>query len=303
MSELDKAMEEHMAGIVRSQNKPFSFRDFLNFEVDGKEYRMAHGTYRNKIAALKKLGKVEPAYNAGLAFHTLKGKQFGKPMTSTHEGVCNSKMDSFSRLISDLPIDRAALHNIRLKFQVEGIWFKFSSHYPQLPVRDVNKDICVPTWNIGELLIRTVVHRSDTVTVTIACSLTPVAMNIKGFMDLSNALTRVEERLNVMLRDIGCGSGTSSNGPGNGNETGHLNIPDHKQWVVIMWHLGADSLVEYTGEKFAMTWETGKNALIRAYTKVMKDKRTRIRLERQECPKKIFQEIMEEKLNAANLLD
>jgi hypothetical protein len=65
-----------------------------------------------------------------------------------------------------------------------------------------------------------------------------------------------------------------------------------------MWHFGADSLVEYTGEKFAVTWEVGQNALVRAYTKAMKDKKTRIRLERQEYPNKTFPEIMEEKLNA-----
>lgn len=293
MSDLDQAIDKHMANIVHCESRPFSYRDFMLFEVDGKEYRVTHGTYRNKISRLKKAGKVELSYNGGMAFYTLKGKKFGKPMTTNHTGVCNSNNDSFSRLIYNLPTDRAALHNIRLKFQAQGIWSRLSSHYPELPVRAVSKDLCIPTWNIGDLLVRTIIHKSDTVSVTVACSLAPVAVNVNGLIDLSNALTRVEERLNVMLRDIGCcGSDPSQ----------HPKIPDHRYWVVTMWHFGADSLVEYTGDKFAVTWEVGQNALVRAYTKVMKDKKTRIRLERQEYPNKTLPKIMEEKLNATSEL-
>ncbi|CAN5418713.1 hypothetical protein BH18THE2_BH18THE2_17120 [soil metagenome] len=223
-------------------------------------------------------------------------------------GVYHPNNDSFSRLIYNLPTDRAALHNIRLKFQVPGIWSKLSSFYPDLPVRAISKDICIPTWNIGDLLVRTIVHKSDTVSVTAACSLAPVAVNINinGLIDLSNALTRVEERPAMMLSDIGCCGGEPSkcgpNGSGNSTGTQYLEIPNHRYWVVTMWHFGADSLVEYTGEKFAVTWEIGQNALVRAYTKSMKDKKSRIRLERQECPNKSFPEIMEEKLNAAGTI-
>jgi hypothetical protein len=42
---------------------------------------------------------------------------------------------SFSRIIYNLPTDRATLHNIRLKFQVQDIWSRLSSRYPELPVR------------------------------------------------------------------------------------------------------------------------------------------------------------------------
>jgi hypothetical protein len=65
-----------------------------------------------------------------------------------------------------------------------------------------------------------------------------------------------------------------------------------------MWHFGADSLVEYAGDKFAVTWEIGQHVLVRAYIKTMKDKKTRIRLERQEYPNKTIQAAIEEKLDA-----
>jgi len=49
MSKLDEAMHEHMAFIVFHEKRPFSYKDFLKFEVDGEIYGMKHGTFRNKI--------------------------------------------------------------------------------------------------------------------------------------------------------------------------------------------------------------------------------------------------------------
>jgi hypothetical protein len=303
MSELDQAMEKHMAYLVDIENRPFCYRDFMVFEVEEKEYRMSHGTYRNKITALKKTEKVELAYNAGIAFHTLKGKRFGRTMTPNHTVVCHHKMDSFSRFIYNLPTDKAAVHDIRLKFQAQGIWSKLSYTHPESSVNQRSKDMCIPTWKIGDLLVRTIIHKSDTVSVIVACSLVPVAVNFNGIIELSNALTRVHERLTVILRerDIDhCGNDLfifNDNSFKNGNNTQRLNIPDPKNWIVTMWHFGKDSLVEYTEEKFAVTWEDGQGAFLRAYTKVMKDKKTRIRLERQEYPRKTLQAAVEEKID------
>lgn len=194
-----------------------------------------------------------------------------------------------------------AVHNIRLKFQVQGIWAKLSYVHPEIPVNQRSKDICIPTWKIGALLVRITVHKSDTVSVIIACSLAPVAVNFNGLTELSNALIRVQERLNVILNDINyCSSDQPISNDSdfkNSGGTQHLRIPDPKQWVVIMWHFGADGLAEYTGDKFTVTWEIGQNALVRAYTKKMKDKRTRIRLERQEYPNKSLQLVVEQKLD------
>ena len=61
MTELDDAMYEHMTYIVLVERRPFSFKDFLRFEVNGKEYKMEHGTFRNKISKLNKNGEVELA--------------------------------------------------------------------------------------------------------------------------------------------------------------------------------------------------------------------------------------------------
>jgi hypothetical protein len=67
-----------------------------------------------------------------------------------------------------------------------------------------------------------------------------------------------------------------------------------------MWHFGADASVEYSGERFSVTWEVAENVLVRAYSKVMKDNRMRIRLERQEYPKVTLADIIEQKLSGGD---
>src|ERR687887_2187631 len=90
MSDLDYAIMKHISHIVLKEHRPFSYRDFLRFTVDEKEYEIAHGTFRNKVSQLIHAQKVELAYNAGIAFYTLKGISFGKPkftMTPNRTGV------------------------------------------------------------------------------------------------------------------------------------------------------------------------------------------------------------------------
>ena len=69
MSELDCAMLKHMEYLVESEQRPFTYIDFLSFEVDGKQYKMSHGTFRNKISKLVKSGKVELSCNSGIGFY------------------------------------------------------------------------------------------------------------------------------------------------------------------------------------------------------------------------------------------
>jgi hypothetical protein len=87
--------------------------------VDGKQYEMQHGTFRNKVSGLIHAQKVELAYNSGIAFYSLKGITFGKPkltMTTNHTGV---PQDPIIKLIENLPMDRRALHDIRFSPPME----------------------------------------------------------------------------------------------------------------------------------------------------------------------------------------
>ncbi|HKQ21418.1 MAG TPA: hypothetical protein VJS91_05225, partial [Nitrososphaeraceae archaeon] len=119
MTRLEDAMQEHMAYIVLSEGRPFSYRDFLKFKVNDNEHTMDHGTFRNKISKLKKAGNVELCYYSSCAFYTLKGHKFGKPMTPDRMGVHNSPL---YKMLQDLPFDKQSIHDIRLTLEVPNIW-------------------------------------------------------------------------------------------------------------------------------------------------------------------------------------
>jgi hypothetical protein len=295
MSELDGAMQEHMAYIVFEEQRPFTYKDFLHFDVGEKQYRMTHGTFRNKISNLIKREDVELAYNSVLGFYTLKGLKFGrKPMTSNPVGVSYS--DPIVKLIYSLPMQKNALHDIHLRFSAKGLWSIISAD-SRYTVDPFSKDIRLKPHKIGNLNITMTIHNSDTGSVIVGCTYSPIAVDIPSIIRFSNALTRVEERLSRLVEE--CYKGKMIKGEG---ADALPSILEYHTWIVTMWHFGADACREYTGEKFCVTWEVGENALIRAYSKEMiagrnKNKKNKlVRLERQEYPNKTFEEAIEEKL-------
>ena len=182
--------------------------------------------------------------------------------------------------IDTLPADKHALHDIRFRFKVDNIWTAITTNHPELKPNEVSKDISLDPLLTHDLTIKTTIHHTDTVSVIVACSLIPVAADLKGLVRLSNALTRVEERL---LRYIECAPLSLSP------------IPEHDSWTVTMWHFGFYSPSEYTGDEFEVAWEDGEDKLMRIYTKDLNGV-TRIRRERQEYPNKRFDEAVSEKL-------
>ena len=303
MTERDDAMQEHMAYLVFIEHRTFSYLDFLSFEVNGVQYNMSHGIFRNKISKLIGADKVELVCNSGLGFYSLKGIQVQKKlMTPNHTGVVssvtavtgviNSTPPSICNIIKELPPNNNSLHDIHLKFQVPDIWTiissSSSSSSSKYKPHPVSKFIDLPLLNINNLKIRTTIHRTDTITVVVACSNAPIITDTAGLIRLSNALIRVEERLSRLLDE--CGKYVTG-----GYES--LPIPEHDKWIVTMWHFGQDGSNEYTGQKFCSTWRDGESALIRTYSKRMNSSRsTTIRKERIEYPNKIFADAIEEKL-------
>jgi hypothetical protein len=92
----------------------------------------------------------------------------------------------------------------------------------------ISKDIRLETCEIDGLLIRVTAHKTDTITVIVACSCQPVAIDISGIIRLSNALTRIEERLSKLVYD--CLSSTAD------NHQQDVIIPAHNSWIVTLWH-------------------------------------------------------------------
>jgi hypothetical protein len=187
-------------------------------------------------------------------------------------------------MLQDLPFDKQSIHDIRLRFKVPDIWNVFSMN-PKFNSNAKSQDIVVPTWNKNKSLVRTLIHKTDTVSVIISCSLQPIPLDANGIIYFFNLLTRVEEKLQTLLDnsilialDQKCDT-----------------IPQYGKWIITMWHFGRDSLSQYSGEKFSVTVENAQRILTRIYAKDLNGK-NRIRIERQEYPRKTVLEAVNEKL-------
>jgi hypothetical protein len=271
MRKLDEVMLNHIKNIVFVEKRPFSYLDFLSFNVRGEKYTMSHGTFRNKMSRLVRKGIAELEYKSNIAFYTLKGTNFGRRkmmmtrlMTPNHMGVdgvtepnsvimantdlMESASPTICDIIMDIPPSKNALHDIHYRFKVPDIWnilYLSKKYEPDA----VSKDITVNMLSNEQVRILTTVHRTDTVTVIAACSNAPVVVDTRGLIRLSNALTRVEERLSRVVDE--CGRMI----PG-GYET--IPIPSNETWEVTMWHFGYDSPIEYSGPRFCATWKDGQ---------------------------------------------
>ena len=283
-------MLKHMDHIVTNEHRPFSFLDFLKFTVDGIEYKIKYGTIRNKLSQFRKEDKIELDFKDVLAFYTLKGRRFGKSsMTSYHTlgTSCNYQQNRLYQIFKDIPLEKNALHNIRLRFTVNGIWFLVSNNFRDknasfIHINAQSKDISFPTETIEGLLFRTIIHKTDTVSVLVACSLRPIVLDIADLLRFSIALTRVEERLNRRLDVFTKGFKLESI---NDNvKTFKGKVPDFRNWIVTMWHFGTDSSTQYAGDRYCVEIQDALDVLTRIYTKQFNSRDRRVRIERQEHP-------------------
>jgi hypothetical protein len=287
---------EKMKEIVLEEGRPFSYQDFLQFNVKGKWYYMKPGTYRNSICALRKEGIIETCYNSNIAFHTLKGHRFGNNlMTPNHMGISSVtnvipvtaryNMGKFHEYLKTLNSDKRSIHDIHLLFQVPDIWTIFSNNPKyQQKINSQSKDIILEPEIIDNMKIQTILHCTDSVTVSVACSKLPIDLEERGITKLSCALTRVEERLQRKLDE--CGQNLDG-----GYE--RIPIPDCNRWQVTMWHFGHDRPCEYKDKGYCLTWGNGRE-VIRTYVKNINGISIK-REEKQEYPEKSLQDALMDK--------
>jgi hypothetical protein len=289
---------ERMAVFAFVDKRPFCYKDFLFFEHKGKEYRFTHGTIRNILSKLRREGKIEFVYQTIQAYYTLPGAKVGKPITPDHgEDYLGPKQRGLLQFLQNLPMDKDSFHDVRLRFVSPGLWsiLPLSSNSNTL-IKNIdiknNKDITLHEVDLKDHIIKTTVHKSNTVSVIVSCSESPIPVDLIGLSKLTSGLTRVEERLQRVVDEY-VTSNLSSRKP---SQSLLYSVPNHLSWIGTMWHFGRDSLTGYSGERFEITWEEGLQ-LFRVYSKEYKKNKTvRIRKEIQEYPNKSLREAFIDKL-------
>jgi hypothetical protein len=311
MSPADKTILQHMERLDNDEQRPFSYLDFLKFENDGKHYKMSHGQIRNKFSQFTREKKIIFCYKDKIAFYSLPGRKFGKDKLVTDNPTdiinhniinhTNNKYDLYKSIrkhplytmIKYIPFGKRSIHDIHICFVSRGLWHYLSNiKYFNQRIDSQSKSISFGYFNIEQYLaINVRVQVTDTVNVTIKCSDNPIMLDFDGIMRLTEALTRVEERLAAVLND-----------PRNKTYNAEFNPSDIKisnkdDWIITLLHINRDSLTEYSGPKFHCSWKEAKNLFIRIYSKELKlngKKKNIIRLEIQENPDILFKTLLVE---------
>jgi hypothetical protein len=128
-----------------------------------------------------------------------------------------------------------------------------------------NRDITLQDIDLGDHVVKTTVHNTNTVSVIVACTLNPIPIDMFGLVKLSSSLARVEDRLQLLVSEYN--EASVQNGWKYLSLKLNSRIPNHMSWIVKMWHFGQDALTSYSGEKFDMSWEDSLNVLHHIYSK------------------------------------
>ncbi len=141
MNRTDDAILKRLKYINEVEYSPACYKDFEGFEVDGKLYRLAYSTLRNKFSVLKKRGYIERYYNSRASFFVGKGVKFGKQHTL--QAKIEHSISKLSEVIEQLHEESRGVHDIHTSFQVHDIWTVLSES-KRFKINDCNKGILLP---------------------------------------------------------------------------------------------------------------------------------------------------------------
>ena len=64
-----------------------------------------------------------------------------------------------------------------------------------------------------------------------------------------------------------------------------VKLPCYKNWIITLWHIGKDSLSEYSKEMFHCKWDLAEKMILRIYSKELKSGKKKVRIEVQQNPR------------------
>lgn len=295
MTELDDAMREHMAFIVHKERKPFSYKDFSYFVVNGKPYTVSHGTFRNKISEMLQNGEVEINTKSNPNFYTLKGYRFDNKILMTGNYTEANEISTqkvihhpLYQILEYTPFGQRSVHDIHLIFNTQGIYNTLLKNQDlEREINPYNKGIRFLYTDIDKFSIILSVYPNNTCHIVIGCSENPIPLNFEGANKLATTLCRIEERLSQLC------------------VKSSIQIPNYKYWIITLWHIAKDSLTEYSDQMFHCEWSLAEQMILRIYAKTIgknKESKNRVRIEMQQNPTTDLEQLLK-KLSIEKLLE
>ena len=170
-------------------------------------------------------------------------------------------------LLEGTSFGQRAVHDLHLNFKTQGIYNALLNNQElKKEINPHNKGIRFTYVNIDKFSIILSIYPIDTCQIVIGCSENPILLNFKGVNKLTATLCRIEERLsNLCVR-------TS------------IHVPSYNNWIITLWHIGKDSISEYSGQTFHCEWNLAEQMILRIYTKTIGKSNNRVRAEIQQNP-------------------
>jgi hypothetical protein len=174
----------------------------MPFEVNGSQYNPKYGTIKNIFSKFMKQGKIKYYCKSKPVFFELMESNLGKKsMTVTHtEGLTViSNNDPFYETLKNLPMDKQSIHDIRIRFTAPNIYEAFAIN-TIFPEEKYSGDIRLPYWNINNATIQIRIHKTNTVSVILACSQEPFPLDYSGILAFFTTLGKIHGLLvGIML--------------------------------------------------------------------------------------------------------
>jgi len=162
---------------------------------------------------------------------------------SKHELYKSIRKHPLYNIIKDIVFGTRRLHDIHLAFKSKGLWTYLSSIDYYRKKTNLKQVIAFGYFPLERYLsIQVIVQHIDTVNVIVGCSKNPIVYDIDGIIRLSDALTRIEERLAAVVNNP---SNKTFNAEYNQSE---IKIPDKDDWTITLWHIHRDSYGIFWGK-------------------------------------------------------
>ncbi len=268
----DKELYQKIYNIAIRQGRPVSYKDFAG---------MKHGTFRNRVLRLRRIGWIEKAYQSSLAFY--------KPVDIA---IVSDRLSSnyhmggkaFGQLLEELHFREPAIHDIRLSFHAPRLYeYLLRDSNQNLRQNPVSKDIMLPVlaFDNGTRVVRITVHRSGAVSVQVGCSEYPVVIDYFPLFSFFSMLGEVRAYLQNLHNDKDLA----------------FKIPETSSWLLAHCHLNRDTMVSVAGERFNITLEDACGQFLRVYVKKFQDNSQKLRIEESIAPQKPLFDVIKEKLH------
>lgn len=232
------------------EKRPFCVADFREL---GENWKKASNNFRQYVYKLREYLEVEVSGNP--KFYKIRGTILPSSKKVTPRAIG----DNMLPILENLRYQPPSMHDIKMYFDSDEGLYNFLCNMGA-EINESNKGIMIklPIDDFVNVIIQ--VYPKN-VHIDIGCTGKPIVYDMSGVIKLAEILGRVSGFLR-------CKTYSS------------IKIPPANEWVCTSYHFGIDGRDRYDGPAFHRTWQDVAGGFMRTYSKIDKDDRKHVRIEK-----------------------